>query len=311
VTVTTTVSETPAMTPYGAPYLPPEGWWRRARALARDGIRTYGQLTAPLRTRPDYLIIGTKRGGTTSLARWLLEHPDVGSLFPPRETRKGAYYFDVNYGLGDRWYRSHFPTRAARHLSERRAGRRRLVGEATPYYLHHPHAPIRARQVVPRARIIALLRNPIDRAHGHWAERSRQGVERLDFDSALDAETDRLAGEEEHMLLDPSYVSFAHQHFSYVDQGRYHRGLGRWLSAFPTEQVLVVRSEDLYADPVRSFGDVLDFLDLAPYTPAELTGWNRTSNDPLRPDQRERLASELQPSIAETEALLERPMRWL
>ncbi len=299
------------MTPYGAPYVAPDGWWPRLRARARDGVRTYGELTAPLRMRPDYLIIGTKRGGTTSLARWLLEHPDVRPLFPARETRKGTYYFDVNYGRGDRWYRSHFPTETSHRLRELRAERRLLVGEATPYYLHHPHAPVRARQVAPSARIIALLRNPVDRAHGHWAERHRQGVEWLDFDDAIAAEAERLDGEEERMLTDPSYVSFAHQHFSYVDQGRYARGLGRWFEAFPSDQILVVLSEDLYRDPMRTFGEVLDFLDLDRFAPAELTGWNRSGNDPLGPEQRAHLGALLEAAIADTEELLDRPTGWL
>lgn len=298
------------MTPYGARYVAPEGWWPRARAIARHGVRSFGELTAPLRMRPDYLIVGTKRGGTTSLARWLLEHPDVRSLFPRRETRKGAYYFDVNYHRGDRWYRSHFPTNVSHQILERRRDSAPLIGEATPYYLHHPHAPMRARQVVPRVKIIALLRNPVDRAQGHWAERSRQGVEWLPFDDAIAAESERLAGEEAQMIADPSYVSFAHQHFSYVDQGRYARGMERWLTAFPAEQILTLRSEDLYADPSEVYGEVLDFLDLGRHAPSELRGWNRTSNDALTTAQRDRLQSMLDPAIAATETLLGRSMGW-
>jgi hypothetical protein len=72
----------PAMTPYGARHRPPATSALRARAAARDAIRAFGQLTAPLRAAPDYLIIGTKRGGTTSVARWLLAHPGVRPLFP-------------------------------------------------------------------------------------------------------------------------------------------------------------------------------------------------------------------------------------
>lgn len=306
----TSVLDAPPMTPYGARYEPPSGLGRRLRASTLDGIRTFGQLTAPLRMRPDYLIIGTKRGGTTSLARWLLEHPGVRSLYPARETRKGTYYFDVNYALGDRWYRSHFPTRGAHRLLERHRGGPLLVGEATPYYLHHPHAPIRARQVAPAAKVIALLRNPVDRAHGHWAERTRQRIETLAFTDAVAAEPSRLAGEEERMLADPSYVSFAHQHFSYVDQGRYARGLGRWLDAYGPDGVLVLRSEDLYDDPQGSFDEVLRFLDLGPFRPSELTGWNRTTNDPIEPDVRDWLRAELDPDIAEVEALLGRSMEW-
>ena len=300
----------PKMTPYGARYEPPQGTKPRLMAYARDGLRTYGRLSAPLRGLPDYLIIGTKRGGTTSLARWLLEHPDVGSLFPGRETRKGTYYFDVNYDRGEAWYRSHFPTLAGHRLAERRHGGPLMIGEATPYYLHHPHAPMRARQLVPRAKIIALLRHPVDRAQGHWAERMRQGVEQLSFTEAIETEATRIEGEEERMLADPSYVSFAHQHYSYVDQGRYGRGLSRWIKAFPGDQVLVLRSEDLYADPQAIYGQVLSFLGLADHSPAELSGWNRTTNDALEPSMRAELYDRLAPDIAELEDVLGRSMSW-
>jgi len=306
----TAVETTPPMTPYGARYVPPANRARALRAGVRDGLRTFGRLTAGLRTGPDYLIIGTKRGGTTSLARWLLQHPDVRPLFPARETRKGTYYLDVNYHRGLAWYRSHFPTRLARELAQQRQGGPLLIGEATPYYLYHPHAAIRARQLAPRAKVIALLRNPVDRAHGHWAERVRQGVERLPFDQALTAEPDRLAGEEARLVADPAYVSFAHQHHSYVDQGRYARGLERWFAAYPRDRVLVLRSEDLYADPAAVYGAVLGFLDLDPHVPDELSGWNRTTNDPVDPALRERLLAALDPDILAVEALLGRSMDW-
>ncbi len=309
-TTTTTVSPLPAMTPYGARHVPPTGVKRRAQAGARHALRTFGQLTAPLRALPDYLIIGTKRGGTTSLARWLLEHPDVRPLFPARETRKGTYYFDVNHARGDGWYRSHFPTRAAHDRRQRRAGHRLLLGEATPYYLHHPHAPARAAQLVPGAKVIALVRHPVDRAQGHWAERVRQGVETLGFAEAIEAEPVRLAGEEERMLADPRYVSFAHQHWSYVDQGRYARGLERWLGAYPQHQLLVLRSEDLYADPAATYDEVLDFLGLAGHRPASLRGHNRTTNDEIELGLRAHLQELLAPDIEQTETLLGRDLGW-
>lgn len=309
---TTTVDPTPLppMTPYGARHVPPVGARRRAQAGARHAIRTFGQLIAPLRALPDYLIIGTKRGGTTSLARWLLEHPDVRPLFPARETRKGTYYFDVNHARGEAWYRSHFPTRIAHDRRQGRAGHPLLLGEATPYYLHHPHAPARAAQLVPQAKVIALLRHPVDRAQGHWAERVRQGVETLGFPEAVEAEPARLAGEEERMVADPRYVSFAHQHWSYVDQGRYARGLGRWFDAYPRHQVLVLRSEDLYADPAATYDQVLSFLGLSNHRPSSLKGHNRSANDEIEPGLRAHLQAVLAPDIEQTETLLGRDLGW-
>ncbi|MEZ5342598.1 MAG: sulfotransferase domain-containing protein [Acidimicrobiales bacterium] len=301
----------PEMTPYGAKYEPPAGLVASARVAALRGFRLVGRLTARRRVKPEYLIIGTKRGGTTSLARWLLEHPDVGSLWPSRETRKGTYYFDVNYGKGQAWYLSHFPTEFGHRLAEKRAGRHITIGEATPYYLHHPHAAVRARRLLPDVKVIALVRNPMERAYSHWVERTRNGVETLSFAEAVKAESDRLAGEEQHMLDDPSYVSFAHQHYSYVDQGRYARGLRRWLEAYPPEQVLILRSEDLYADPDKTYGQVLDFLDLRDHVPASFAAWNKKPKEPIDDSVMAELRELLKDDIAELESLLNRPMGWL
>lgn len=300
----------PRMTPYGAPYRAPEDTKAKVRAHARETIRRFGELTAPLRADPDYLVIGTKRGGTTSMAKWLLEHPDVSPLFPARETRKGTYYFDVNYERGENWYKSHFPTRAAMKAKAKKAGRPVLVGEATPYYLHSANAAKRAYEAAPDAKIVALLRDPVDRAFSHWTERTRNNVETLSFEDALAAEPERLDGEEARMLADPSYVSFAHQHFSYIDQGRYARGLKRWFEAYPRDQILVIRSEDMYEDPAKIFGETLDFLGLESYEPKAFSAWNMKPKDPVAPAATALLKSALADDILELEELLGRKMQW-
>ena len=298
------------MTPYGALYQRPEGLKRAVMAQAREALRSFGQATAGMRATPDYFVIGTKRGGTTSMARWLLEHPDVASLFPARETRKGTYYFDVNYERGESWYRSHFPTRQMLDRRAAKTGRRQIVGEATPYYLYHPHAAARAFELAPDVKIIVLLRDPVQRAHSHWMERTRNKVETLDFADAIAAEHERCDGEEQRMIDDPSYVSFGHQHYSYVDQGRYARGLVRWYETFPSNQILTLRSEDMYADPATIYGQVLDFLDLPAHEPASFSAWNNKPKAEFDPTLEADLRAELAPDIAELEELLGRSMNW-
>ncbi len=304
------VEPTVTMSPYGSPRRTPDGSVARARGLVRDGIRRWGMATARWRTEPDYLVVGAKRGGTTSLARWLVEHPDVLPLFPARETRKGVYYFAPNYERGARWYRSHFPTRAAMAAEARRRGRPVVVGEASPYYLHHPHAPIRARRLAPAARIVILLRDPVERAHSHWTERTRAGVETLSFDDAIAAEPDRLGTAEADLAADPSLVHFGHQHFGYAAQSRYGAAVARWLAAYPAEQVLVVRSEDLYAEPRAAYHTVLDHLGLPEHDLAEFAAHNRRGRRPVDPSVRCRLAGVFDDDIAELESLLGRSMHW-
>jgi hypothetical protein len=203
--------------------------------------------TARLRTEPDFLIVGAQRAGTTSLYRYLAEHPAVA---PP--LRKEIQYFTLHYEQGDQWYRAHFPI----------AARGRRTFEATPYYLFHPAAPGRAATIVPQAKVIALLRDPVARAFSHWQHNASRGLEHLGFEAALDAETDRLAGEEERLGADPTYRSDPHRLWSYMARGRYAEQLERWLARYQPDRVLVLRSEDLYEHPGPTYARTLEFLGL-------------------------------------------------
>lgn len=266
--------------------------------------------TAFLRPPPDFLIVGTKRGGTTSLHQYLLRHPGVLPLFPRREKIKGVRFFDENWWLGSRWYRSHFPTRFARALAARRLGYAPVAGEATPYYLFHPLAAERARSLAPDARIIVLLRDPVERAFSHYKERLRNKTEPLPFLDAIDAEADRLAGEEDRIVNEPGYVSFAHRHSSYVAQGRYLQGLRRWLETYPEDQVLVLRSEDLFERPAEVCTDVLEHLGLRPQP---LVSFERLNSEPsaeMEPAARAQLEAALREDVRLLEAYLDRSMGW-
>jgi hypothetical protein len=205
--------------------------------------------TAGLRATPDFLIVGAQRSGTTSLYRYLSEHPGVA---PP--VRKEIQYFSLHYDRGDSWYRTHFPL----------AGRRRVTFDATPYYLFHPAAPARAAATVPDAKLIALLRDPVDRAFSHWQHNASRGLEHLGFEAALDAESERLAGEDDRLVADADYQSTAHRYWSYARRGEYATQLERWLAHYPRDRVLVLRSEDLYERPGPTYARALAFLGLPP-----------------------------------------------
>ncbi len=243
------------------------------RTSAKHSLRLYGKATASIRPLPDFMIIGAKRGGTTSLYNYLLEHPGVLPLLPSRQRIKGAHFFDSNFHRGARWYRSHFPTAAYRRLRARDGGPV-LAGEASPYYLFHPLAAERARKLVPDAKVIVLLRDPVERAWSHYKERVRHGAEPLGFEEALRREPERLAGEVERILAEPGYSSFAHEHYSYVAQGRYLDVLPDWLERFPRERVLVMASEDLYTDPQAALDRVTAFLGLPGRTLRDRTWHN-------------------------------------
>src|SRR5579884_3335213 len=95
----------------------------------------YRGITNPIRLLPDFLIIGTQRGGTTSLFHYLEEHPCIQPA-----VNKDLHFFDRKYNKGLAWYRGHFPTRIEQYYAQRMRGRAFLTGEASPSYLFHPYA---------------------------------------------------------------------------------------------------------------------------------------------------------------------------
>jgi hypothetical protein len=198
---------------------------------------------------PDFIIIGTQRGGTTSLYNYLSEHPRVA---PARQ--KEIHYFSRQYDRGRDWYEAFFP----RH----RGLRGRITGEASPYYLFHPYSPQRVKDLCPDAKLICLLRDPVARAFSQYRLSVRNGWETLSFEDAIAAEQSRLAPELERLARLPYYESFSHGSHSYVSRGRYIEQLPGWMQLFGRSQLLIVRSEDLFEDAPSVYAEVLAFLGL-------------------------------------------------
>lgn len=258
-----------------------------------------------LHAKPDFLIIGTQKGGTTSLYQYLVQHPSVAAA-----RRKEIQYFSEQFARGPVWYRRHFPRRVGKD-PRRWVGRgRRLTGEATPYYVFHPHAPRRVRELLPQVRLIAMLRNPIDRAYSHHRYHTRLGDEALSFEDAIDAEPARLVGELEKMLADESYVSDAYRNFSYLARGAYAEQLERWLALFPREQLLVLSSEAFFRDPATEYRKVLRFLGLEERDLAEYQAANVGRYEAMAPQTRARLAAHFREPNRRLYTLLERDFGW-
>jgi hypothetical protein len=281
------------------------------RNAAKAGLRRFAVATSSRRTLPDFLIIGTKRGGTTSLFNALAEHPSVAPLFPAAQQIKGVHFFDQHFDRGVDWYRSHFPTVARRLREERRLGGPYLAGEGSPYSLYHPLAAERAARVVPDARFIVQLRDPVDRAYSHYRERVRHGAEPLSFEDALDAEPERLAGEEERIVREaPGYQSFGHENWSYFAQGSYAAQLERWFASFPRESLLVLRSEDLFEDFEGVYRKVLQFLGLPPDGKRSFRRFNYHPGAGMSAVTRDRLRTSYREHNERLRALLDRDFGW-
>jgi hypothetical protein len=274
-------------------------------------LRGLGVATSRWRPLPDYLIIGAHRAGSTSLWAYLSQHPSVAANFPRLQGVKGVRYFDENYFRGDDWYRSHFPTTAYRGYLRRRHGAPALAGDASSYYLFHPAAAERAAKLVPDAKLIVLLRNPVDRAYSHWLRERRDGKEPLErFAEAVEAEPRRLAGEIDRIVGDERYYSYAHENFSYMTQGHYLEPLQRWLEHFPRERVHIEVSERFSKDPQGGYDRVLRFLGLPRVILRDTRPRNTIESTRLDPGLRRELSARMAPANDRLEEFLGVELGW-
>ena len=216
-------------------------------------------LTCPIRLLPNFLIIGTQKGGTTSLYHYLQTHPSIASA-----ARKEVHFFDRRSNLhkGLAWYRGHFPTRVEKYYVQHLLGQAFLTGEATPEYLFLPHIPQRVAQILPHVKLVVLLRNPVDRAYSQYQHAVLQGHETRSFEEAITAQQASIAREQALILQDEEYEQYTYMQHCYLTRGIYVDQLQRWLRLFPREQFLILKSEAFYADPAVTLKAVLDFLNV-------------------------------------------------
>jgi hypothetical protein len=268
-----------------------------ARVVLRNAIWTYGKATAKLRPLPDFLIIGAQKAGTTALYAYLRRHPAITG-----PSWKEVSYFDRHYARGLSWYRGNFPNLLR--------ARGELVGEASPSYLFHPLAPQRVKELLPEARLVALVRNPVDRALSHYNHEVALGREPLSFEDALAAEEDRLQGEDARLRADPRYFSSEWWSHTYKARGRYAEQLEHWLELFPREQLLVLPSEDLLGEPERAHAQVLEFLDAPPHRLNTYPRVFERQYEEMKPETRAELADYFAEPNRRLYELLGRDLAW-
>jgi hypothetical protein len=256
----------------------------------RHGLRF---LTSPLRLKPDFVVIGAKKCGTTALYDYMTQHPAIAPAL-----KKEIYYFNAFHGRSQYWYRAFFPTLFERMMAKGRTAQPFLTGEATPDYLYQRECPERVRHLIPKAQLIAILRNPVDRAYSFYNHNLRAGLETLSFEAAIDAEEERLAEERERMVDPDRENGFAFMNYSYKARGVYVDQLTNWADVFPTQQLLVLKTEDLFKDPERTLRRAFGSLDLPYHAPAKFRKMNTAPYDPLQPHVRRKLEDHFAPHNA-------------
>ncbi len=224
---------------------------RLIKAPARRLIWQYQKATWRSRSLPNFIIIGAQKSGTTSLFHYLGQHPQLLQSFS-----KEVHFFDGGlnpridtYEKGEEWYRAYFPSRRA-------MSRHHKTFEASPLYIFNPLVPRRIHEMVPEVRIIALLRNPTERAISHYFHEKRKGRESLSISEALRQEDKRL----EPVLHNGDYKNNIFIHHSYKHRGLYKEQLGRFRQYFSRERMLVLSSEEFFRDTEITLKRVFDFV---------------------------------------------------
>jgi Sulfotransferase domain len=269
-----------------------------ARPLARRTYRRLEQRTARWRMEPAFIVIGGQRCGTTTIFKSLAENPQV--LAPPVD--KGTDYYTMYRSRGLDWYRAHFPLRLA--ARRRTPWGPAVAFEACTYYLFHPYAIERLAEDYPGIKLVAMLRDPVERAFSAYKHEVARGYEtESDFCKALELEDGRVAGEAER-LRDPDYHSFAYRHHAYLRRGQFAEQLERVFAHYPGGQVHIMKSETFFADPAGEYRRLTDFLGLGPWAPDAFEQHNARPSNPMPEDARALLEQHFAPHEQRLEALL-------
>lgn len=259
----------------------------------------YAKISTQLKNKqsPDFLIIGAQKCGTEPLYGYLANHLQI-----IKDGSREIHFFELNFERGVEWY--------SKQLTRSVAGDKVLLWEMTPYYIYHPLVAERVYKTFPDVKLIVMLRNPVKRAWMHYHLEVAVGCEKLDFEKAIASEPDRLKGEIEKIKADEGYYSFNHQHYSYLSRGIYVEQIKNWLNYFPREQLLILKSEDFYANTSKVFSEVLDFLDISASTLEEYEIHSVEDYSKMPAEIEQELTNYFKPYNQELSDLLKQDFTW-
>jgi len=196
--------------------------------------------------KPDVFIVGASKCGTTAMYDYLKQHPEIfmspekepmyfcTDLIPHR--RSEEEYLKLFYG----------------------AGKEKRVGEASSSYLYSQHAAREIKSFSPSARIIIMLRNPVEMLHARHAQLYYHCIEDIeDFREALDAEQDRKDGRR------PAKVEHSIRNLFYRESAKYAEQIRRYQEVFPAHRIRIIIFDDFKSDPAQAYRETCQFLDVS------------------------------------------------
>ena len=250
------------------------------------------------RAMPNFILIGAQKSGTSSMFSYLKQHPQI-----LRPTFKEPYFFDRHYHRGLGWYGGNFPSRRTIERLNDRSGQPHLTFEATATYVFDPNVPARIARDLKTRKFILLLRNPAERAISAYWHARRMGIENRTLAEAVESDMQRyraeMAGEKD-----------GGPRPSYLKRGLYREAVARWQSVFSPDDLLVLQSETMFADPGAVMVRVFAFLGLPVPPHIDFTAQNVGGYDEKDEAVRGALAKFYQPHNARLCAMTGTGFTW-
>ncbi|MEQ8969621.1 MAG: sulfotransferase domain-containing protein [Coleofasciculus sp. C1-SOL-03] len=219
-----------------------------------------------IKSKPDFLIIGAQKAGTTSLYRYLSQHPQIME----NKTWKEIRYFDLpeNYSQGFGWYLGHFPSKFSKG--------NKLTCDASPSYLYFPHIPKLIKQDLGTIKMIAVLREPVSRAYSAWQMyHSFSDNPNENLKAIADERSFAEAIEQE---LNPE-SNTAKYPYDYIDRGKYVEQLENYYNYFDRDSILVLNVAQFRKNLETVLNYVCDFLNIENFPENEINNFNNQKHN--------------------------------
>ena len=212
-------------------------------------------LTGSIRVLPDFLVIGAKRCGTTSLYKHLPEHPCVS-----KSPYDNMGFFNENFHLGVNWYKSFFPTTFTKNKIKSKFGNF-LTFDVTTRYMEEESTAFNVNQTKSNMKIVVILRNPVDRAYSHYHVNVKEKSEKRSFEDAIFEEMNIIENEDINKILQTFPADKPH----YLKKGLYALQLKPWFRIFPRENILILSTEEFEKNQDEVYRKIFNFLNVSDF----------------------------------------------
>jgi len=211
------------------------------------------RITSHFRELPDFLILGNTFCGKTLLYNYLIQHK-----FIIENLKEETGFFNVYYEKGINWYKANFPSTWNKSSFRKRYGENPRIGETIN--LPYQEIPERVHKLMPNAKIIVILRNPIDRAYASHKWLVDSGLDEYSFENAINQKVDRRSKTNEPFT--ENKIEGLEEVSSYLFRSIYLYDIKRWAEFYSLKNILFIKSEDLFKDPLSTVNSVIEFLGL-------------------------------------------------